>query len=76
MRQGIKEKDINDFVKYARKLNEVMERIRKYNPEACLYAEEEALILLNGSPHDEYGKSHTEREVEFVAICGMDSGAW
>ena len=30
MRQGIKEKDIRDFEKYAEKLRDVVDRIREY----------------------------------------------
>lgn len=37
MRKGIKEKDIRDFEKAARKLDEVISRIREYKDNAHIY---------------------------------------
>lgn len=76
MEQGIREKDVEDFVKCAEKLNKIMERIKKYNPEAHLYAEEESLCLLPCPTHDERGMGNVDKVIASVAICGMDSGAF
>jgi len=77
MKQGIKEKDIRDFEKYAKKLDEVMIRIREYKPEANIYAAGESLYLMSGFHHDPYGeKSNEDAIVSSVMINGMDSGDW
>lgn len=55
MRQGIKEKDIRDFEKYASKLNDVICHIQEYNPNASVYLAMEDLCLMSGSSHDDYG---------------------
>ncbi len=77
MRQGIKEKDIRDFEKYAKKLDAVMIRIREYKPEANLYAAMETLYLMSGPHHDPYtSKENQDAVVADVMISGMDSGDW
>lgn len=45
MRQGIREKDIRDFEKYANKLSNVLKRIKDYKPEANAYLAEDTLNL-------------------------------
>ena len=47
MRQGIKEKDIRDFEKYANKLADVLKRIREYKTEANAYLAEDTLNLMS-----------------------------
>lgn len=76
MQKGIKEKDIRDFTKYAERLNQVMQRIREYKPEACIYASQESLCLLPCPPHEGLGKSNADQEIASVTISGMDSGAY
>ena len=66
MKNGIKEKDIRDFKKYAEKLNEVNKRIKEYNPEAHIYVQEDSLVL-RGNFEDKEG-------VADVLIVGMDCG--
>lgn len=51
MTQGIKEKDIRDFEKYANKLNDLIIRIREYSPDAQYYLANENLNLMNGPSH-------------------------
>ncbi len=52
MRQGIKEKDIRDFEKYARKLADVVKRIREYRPEASAYLGMDTLYLMSDDFHN------------------------
>ena len=76
MKQGIKEKDIRDFEKYANKLNDVICRIREYNPNANVYLAMENLCLMSGFAHDDYGRKHQENIVTCVAITSADGGDW
>lgn len=76
MRQGIKEKDIRDFEKYANKLADVLQRIREYKPEANAYLAEDTLNLLSNEPHDEYGHKHEEYSVTNIYMQGFDGGGW
>lgn len=68
MAKGIKEKDIRDFEKYAKKLNDVIVRIREYCPEAQYYLACETLHLMNGSSHGhkELGIERGESVAEFT----------
>lgn len=76
MRQGIKEKDIRDFEKYASKLADVMERIMKYNPEANCYVTMNDIRLFGtrdiANGYFIYGNA--PQAVAIVDIPGIDSG--
>lgn len=76
MRQGIKEKDIRDFEKYAKKLNDVIERIQEYKPEANVYFANDLLNLLSGDSHDYYGNPQPDNVVTNVFMSDFDSGDW
>lgn len=76
MKQGIKEKDIRDFEKYANKLVSVLERIKTYKPEACAYLAEDTLNLMSGEHHDLYENKHQERVVAYINMYGFDGGDW
>ena len=76
MRQGIKEKDIRDFEKYANKLADVLERIRKYKPEANAYLAGNDLNLMSNASHDYYGHGHPEHSVTCIYMNGFDGGDW
>ena len=76
MRQGIKEKDIKDFEKYANKLADVLKRIREYKPEANAYLAEDTLNLMSDETHDEYGHKHPENSVTHIYMNGFDGGDW
>ena len=66
MRDGIKEKDIKDFVKYANKLDEVIKRIQEYNPEGHIYVNEDIFCLR--------GNYESKDNIEEVWIRGTDCG--
>ena len=66
LRDGIKEKDIRDFVKYANKLDEVIKRIQKYNPEGHIYVNEDNFCLR--------GNYESKDNIEEVWIRGTDCG--
>lgn len=76
MRQGIKEKDIRDFEKYANKLADVLKRIREYKPEANAYLAEDTLNLMSDKTHDEYGHKHPEYSVTSIYMNGFNGGDW
>ena len=73
---NIKEKDIQDFERYANKINEVIKRILKYNTNVNVYLAMEDLCLLNGESHDEYGNKQPENVVTSVAITNASGGDW
>ena len=77
MKQGIKEKDIRDFEKYAKKLNDVVDRIREYKPTAMAYLAEDTLNLMTDAPHNLItGKKQPENVVTYVHMGAFDGGDW
>lgn len=76
MRQGIREKDIRDFEKYAKKLSDVMARIREYEPEANAYLAMDGLHLMSCDfrqyPRDE----QQDFIVTSVLMEAFDGGDW
>lgn len=75
MRQGIKEKDIRDFEKYAKKLSDVVERIREYKPEANGFMNEETMCLMS----EDWCESSCDPNdvcVASVYMPSFDGGAW
>lgn len=75
MKQGIKEKDIRDFEKYAKKLSEVVERIRKYKPEAIGFMNDDSLCLMS-SNWLETGEYVNDVCATSVLMPHFDGGAW
>jgi hypothetical protein len=76
MKQGIKEKDIRDFEKYANKLSDVLQRIREYKPTACAYLAEDVLNLMSDEHHSFYGIDNQEYVVTYVYMPDFDGGDW
>lgn len=74
MRQGVKEKDIKDFEKYAKKLSNVVERIREYNPNIYGFQHQEDLCLMNGR-WDNTNEAEEKRIIS-VYMPHFDGGAW
>jgi hypothetical protein len=73
MRNGIKEKDIRDFEKYARKLDDIMKRIQEYHPTANYYLNMDSLQLMSDDPFDDNERYNAKAEVSSVWIrssCG------
>lgn len=77
MAKGIKKKDIRDFEKYAKKLSDVIVRIREYCPEAQYYLACEELHLMNGPSHEhsELGIKKGE-SVASVLLKHTSCGDW
>lgn len=74
MTQGIKQKDIRDFEKYAKKLSNVMEHIREYCPNAIGFMECDSLNLMSG-----YWENSVEANNKCVISVHMphfDGGGW
>ena len=76
MKQGIREKDIRDFEKYANKLADVLRRIREYKPEANAYLSGDTLCLMSDMHHDYNTNPHQENIVSDVYMDGFDGGDW
>ncbi len=76
MTQGIKEKDIRDFEKYAKKLSDVMNRIRKYKPEANAYLACENLHLMSCDFHDIDRAYQQDYSVVDISMENFDGGDW
>lgn len=80
MRQGIKEKDIRDFEKYAQKLSAVMSRICEYKPEANAFLACEGLsaaLCLMSDDHCDYPRSEWGKLiVTEIDMVSFDGGGW
>lgn len=76
MKQGIKEKDIRDFEKYAKKLSGVMKRIQGYKPEANAYLACESLHLMSCDFHDIARIDQQNYSVVDIVMEGFDGGDW
>lgn len=74
MKQGIKEKDIRDFEKYAQKLGEVINRIREYKPMAYIYVTPSELNLMSSTNNEEY--ANQDLIVASKIILPLDCGDW
>lgn len=74
MTQGIKEKDVRDFEKYANKLNDVIIRIREYPPAARYYLANETLNLMNGPSHAHPDLGIEKGEVAASVLMKYTSG--
>lgn len=77
MTKGIKARDIRDFEKYAKKLNEVITRIRAYSPEAHIYATPGQFNLM--SEYDKPGLSIDDEEdliVTNIFVNALEVGDW
>lgn len=79
MTKGIKKKDIQDFEKYARKLDEVIQRIRCYKDNAHIYVTPGELNLMADDPLLDNNMSR-DKQAEMTAItvpcCALDCGDW
>lgn len=79
MKHGIKEKDVRDFVKCAKKLSDVMDRILKYNPDAnaFLSCESERTLCLFGEDFHKMKKEEiSENIVAEVDVTAIDGGGF
>lgn len=76
MKQGIKEKDIRDFEKYAKKLSGVLAQIRAYKPEVNAYLAMNDLNLMS----DDFRQMDIDRQQDFIVTTihmeGFDGGDW
>lgn len=75
MTQGIKEKDIRDFEKYAQKLSDTMKRIREYRPEANAYLAMNELHLMSCDFYEHPGNEQ-DFSVVSVHMESFGGGDW
>lgn len=77
MTKGIKARDIRDFERHAKKLDEIIKRIRSYAPEAHIYVACDTMHLMSKSTLDcESKEKEQSYVVSDVCIEGMDCGDW
>lgn len=76
MKQGIKEKDIRDFEKYAKKLAEVMRRINEYKPEANAFLNNDTLSLMSEDFHKYSRLEQQDYTVTNIDMPNFDGGDW
>ena len=79
MVKGIKAKDIRDFEKYARKLNEVIGRIREYKDNAQIYVTPGQINLMAdefSGVHGRISGKEADPTVTFVSCDFIDCGDW
>lgn len=79
MEKGIKAKDIRDFEKYAKKLSDVVGRIREYKPEAnaFLACGVQTYLCLMSDDHCDYDRDEKiDLIVTEVDMVGFDGGDW
>ena len=74
MKQGIKEKDIRDFEKTVKKLNEIITRIQQYKPMAHIYATPSQLHLMSDTNGEMYANQKYIVTSEYVTH--LDCGDW
>lgn len=74
MRNGIKEKDIRDFEKYAQKLDDIMKRIQEYHPTANYYLNMDNFQLMSDDPFDYNGRYNAKAEVSSIWIHSSSGG--
>jgi hypothetical protein len=75
MKQGIKEKDIRDFVSTCNKMNAIIERIREYKFEAWIYLADGSMNLMSEFNGDG-GREDPEKSVASVFMNYTDGGGW
>ena len=77
MKNGVYEKDIRDFERYALKLAEVIERIREYKPEAYIYVTPGEFNLMSGVSEEDASKDEEQAmKVTNIYCRGLDCGDW
>lgn len=73
---GIKEEHIIEFQKCCQNLNILIEKIRKYCPEAQYYLATSNLHLMIGASHELSGKPRSEYSVTSEIISHISGGDW
>lgn len=63
------------FVKAVNALNDLLQRVRRYEPEACLYVTGDDFQLMTGEPW-EGGRDRQDRVALRWRVPHTDSGAW
>lgn len=77
MAKGIRKRDIESFEKCARRMDQIMRRIREYNPEANLFVAGFEMNLLTGDHLDVHdNRDRGELRVSSVIVTGCDAGDW
>lgn len=74
MKQGIKGKDIWDFVKACNKLNDIINRINEYKPDARYYLGDSSMYLISVMNDDH--KVMQDNIVANVWMPKADGGGW
>lgn len=77
MANRIRKKDVEAFKKCAERMDQIMRRIREYNPKANLFVAGFEMNLMTGSHLDEDDRlKRGEMCVSSVIVTGCDAGDW
>ena len=77
MKLGIKAKDIRDFEKYVKKLDEVIKRIKEYKEDAYIYATPDYLNLMAYFVDNSRSiRVSVDPLVVSAPLTSLDSGDW
>ena len=74
MKQGIKAEDIHNFEKAVERLNEIIDRIRQYKPDAYIYVTPSQINLISEPNDEEYVDQNLI--VTSKSILHLDCGDW
>lgn len=72
----IKKNDIQEFERIIGELDDLMQRIRSYNPEANLYVPMSSICLMKGDSHNERGEPQQENAVSDIELGYIGGGDW
>ena len=77
MSYKIKPEDIADFITYTRNLDRLMEKIKKYNSSAYIYATPTQLNLMSEYKEEtRSGRVDTDPVVASIYVTSLDCGDW
>lgn len=72
----IKKKDIAEFERLAQGLDDLVQRIKKYNPEVNLYVGSDNLYLMDGPTHNDEGHTIQKNVAADKHIRSLGGGDW
>lgn len=77
MSKGIRKRDIEAFEKCAKRMDQIMRRIREYNPDANLFVAGFQMNLMTGEHLDVSDwEERQAMNICSVSVTGCDAGDW
>ena len=72
----IKKRDIRKFENIISELDDLMQEIRAYNPEANLYVPMTSICLMKGESHDKWQEPQQDNAVSTIELGYIGGGDW